>query len=96
MTQQVTNLTVDGSTAVIRTRGKVFAIANGTWGSGTLELEVQDPSDAWHTITTGLTADGYIDVLLPERELSDIRTTLAGSTSPNLNVFVIADEAYGS
>lgn len=95
MTQQATNLLADGSTAAITTRGKVFVIANGNWGgAGSLALEVQDPADAWHVITTALTADGYIEVLLPERELVDIRTTLAGATSPDLDVFIIADEAY--
>jgi hypothetical protein len=94
MTQQATNLVANGSTTAITTRGKVFVIANGTWGSGSLVLEVQDPSDAWHTITTALTADGYIEVLLPEREVVDIRTTLSGATAPDIDVFILADEAY--
>jgi len=95
MSQQVTNLVADGSTTAISARGEVIVVANGTWGSGTLTLEGQDPADAWHALTTGITADGYISIRLPDRELLDIRATLASSTSPDLDVWIIADEVYG-
>ena len=95
MTQQTTNLVANGSTATIVTRGEVLVIASGTWGAGTLTLEGQDPADAWQGLKAGITADGLITIRLPDRELLTIRATLAGATAPDIDVWIIADEARG-
>lgn len=95
MSQQNTNLTGNGQTTAITVAdgGRVLMIVDGgTWGSGTLALQAQDPADAWKDIAAGLTADGQSEVILPKGESIDIRANLTGATSPDLDIWIITEE----
>ncbi len=95
MTQQATNLLANGQTAEISTKGRVVVRADGAFGSGALALQAQDPADLWHPFGTPLTADGVIDFTFPDSEIIKIRTDLTGATSPDIDVWVNAEETRG-
>jgi len=89
------NLTADGQTAWVdisnedlRT-GKMFAGA-GTFGTGTLTLEVSmnaDKSDPFLLPQSDLTVDGgYVFAGLPGAKWA--RASIAGSTTPNVNAYL--------
>ena len=94
MTQHTTNLVANGQTPETSSRGEIRVSAVGTWGSGTLTLEGEDPSSVWQSLATGITADGVISVRLPDREIVNTRTNLTGATSPDLDIWVIVDETH--
>jgi hypothetical protein len=89
---QTYNLTADGSTAALQTNGVVNVAAYGTFGGGTLTIQASydggttyfDLTDA-NSAAGAFTANGALNVEVGE---ADLRFTLAGSTSPNLNISV--------
>jgi hypothetical protein len=93
MTKQVTNLTADGQSATLTVPngGQVLVTASGTWGSGSLVLQVSDGTN-WINLHTALTADGSATVDLPRGESYSVRVNLSGSTSPDLDVLVASEE----
>jgi hypothetical protein len=76
-------LIADGSTGVHNHFGGViFFAANGTFGSGTLQLQV-DLGVGYNDIEDAtLAANGQIVASLPSGAL--IKATLTGSTAPNI------------
>jgi hypothetical protein len=86
------NLTADGSTAALQTTGTVNVAAFGTFGGGTLTIQASyDGGSTYFALTDAngaagaFTADGAYNIEVGE---ADIRFTLAGATSPNIDVVV--------
>lgn len=86
------NITADGQTAVISIEEgeqKVYMYGAGTWGSGTLKLQVNPlPTGTgdWIDVASGsITADGYVAVNVNGGR---IRCDLSGASSPDLDVYV--------
>lgn len=86
--------TADGNSPRITFPGGAGTVqADGTFGSGTLSLEVS--SDGGTTFTNGgtsvqLTAEGLFNFTLPSDELI-VRLALSGSTSPDIDWWVSAN-----
>lgn len=86
-------LTANGSATV--TLGHVPAAVTlwglGTWGSGTMKLEMSaDGGTTWYDTGASLTANGY-STITNTGENTLFRVTLSGATSPVLDWFVLAD-----
>ena len=86
----------DGSSSVQSIRGPFVFKANGTWGGGTVVVQVMSRDGSTYktlTTATALTSDATGQVLydMPLNSLSTIRATLAGSTSPSLAWEFIGD-----
>ena len=86
------NLTADGSTAALPTTSTVNVAAFGTFGSGTLTIQASyDNGTTWFALKDSagaagsFTADGALNVEVGE---ANLRFTLAGATSPNIDVVV--------
>ena len=84
-------LSANGSTAEfpIQSRGAgVSMFVSGTWGAGTITLSIRT-SDGTFTDITGaaLSDDGTVYVDIPSAAI--VRATLAGATTPSLNVILV-------
>lgn len=92
--RQSGTFTADGSSPGYSFPGGVGTVqADGTFGSGTLTLEVS--SDEGVTYTSGgstvqLTAEGLFNFSLPSDGLM-IRLTLSGSTAPDIDWWISAN-----
>lgn len=79
-------LTSDGDTDTVVVSGPCAVSASGTWGSGTLTF-YQYRNGGWEAITddgtdVAFTADN--DTIIDARGVTQIKGTLAGSTSPSI------------
>lgn len=86
------NLTANGSTSSIELgdSGRGTFLATGTFGGGTVALQVRLPDGNFATsteVTQGLTAAGEVAFVLCAGV--DCRLNLSGATSPDLNVQLI-------
>lgn len=79
----------DGSTNVITTKDFIALVGTGggtNFGSGTLTVEISVDSGVTYTTVQSLTAEG---IYQPSREYPggvNVKLTLAGATSPDLDV----------
>lgn len=88
------NLQANGSTTALPIAGKFNIGAFGTFGGGTLTIQLSyDSGTTWIAATDGsgsagaFTADGTLNVEVGEALL---RLTLAGATSPDIDIAIIA------
>lgn len=86
-------LTDNGSTPSLElgSSGRLVMTAVGTFGGGTVNLEVQMPNNTWElsgTISQSLNAAGEVAGVLAHG--TDVRATLAGATSPNVQVRIVS------
>lgn len=87
-------LTADGQTQGVAFPGGMGTVhADGSFGSGTLSLEVS--SDGGTTYTNGgtsvqLTAEGLFNFTLPSDELM-VRLDLTGATAPDIDWWISAN-----
>ena len=82
-----TTLAANGSTASFGPGGRLAIFASGTWGGGTLTLEMQQPGESvWFAVeNAAFTATPVSRVAeLPPGSL--VRLTLTGATSPSITV----------
>lgn len=86
------NLTANGSVGPVSSgKGKAHIVASGSFGGGTLTLEVSpDGGTTWVATTSTLTAAGVIVAEVPSFAAARVRATLGSSTTPNLNVWLDA------
>lgn len=76
-----------GTTAASTRANSINVIASGTWGSGTLSVQIQDPeSSSWITVYSN-TADFAVNLILGSGV--SFRYVLSGATSPDLDVYAI-------
>lgn len=76
-----------GTTAQSTRANSINVTASGTWGSGTLSVQIQDPeSSSWTTVYSN-TADFAVNLLLGSGV--SFRYVLSGATSPDLDVYAI-------
>ena len=82
------NLTADGSTAALQFQGEGSFNAAGTYGGGTLTIEASfDGGTTWVAQTDGtLLADGTLNIKIGP---CFIRGTLAGSTTPDIDISIV-------
>ena len=84
-------LSANGSTGdfPLQARGAgVSLFASGTWGSGTLTVQVRKSDGTFYNIPdAALTADGTVYVDIPSAAL--VRATLTGATTPSLTVIMV-------
>lgn len=85
---KVVSITADGNSAVYRTAGLksrgLSIIADGTWGSGTLKVQIL-AEGVWIDVAAAtLTDDGTIFV--EWAEAATFRVNMAGSTTPAVTV----------
>lgn len=88
---QVQTLSANGKTNHFKTsksaRGATM-IASGTWGSGTLTLEILLPDNTWLTVPgSSLGADDSFFLEFPESVV--VRASLTGATAPSLQVVFV-------
>lgn len=86
------NLTADGTTPSIELgdSGRGTFLAVGTFGGGTVALQVRLPDGTFQAsteVTQGLTAAGEVAFVLAPGV--DCRLVLSGATSPDINVQLI-------
>lgn len=80
------NFAASGSSPWTEWRGGAgVLLASGDPGGGTLTLEVDNMGDTLAVPNWSLTAAGGFSFVLPR---ADIRVTLSGATTPDLNVTV--------
>ena len=86
-TGNIQNLAANGSTVGVDVKGPVFvAVSEGTWGSGTLQIERQNADGVWKDVIDGsFTADFNQVIDFPEDAENTIRATLSGATGPDLD-----------
>lgn len=80
------NLTANstGTTPASTKATMLNVVAGGTWGSGTLSVQAQDPeSGEWGTVYSN-TADFSVNLILGSG--TSYRYVLSGATSPDLNI----------
>jgi len=89
---QTYNLTSDGSTSALQSKGNLNVAAYGTFGGGTLSIQASyDGGSTWFTLKDANGADGSftsagaLNVRIGE---ANLRFTLSGATSPNLNISI--------
>lgn len=89
------NLTADGSTADLQFQGEGTITAVGTFGGGTLTIEASfDGGVVWTAQTDGtFTEAGSLNIKIGP---SFIRTTLAGSTTPDIDVYIVGNDVRKS
>lgn len=83
------NLVADtaGTTPSSTRANSLNVAASGTWGSGTLSVQIQDPdSGSWVTVYSN-TANFATNLILGSG--ISYRFVLSGSTSPDLDVYAI-------
>jgi len=89
---ELMQLTANGSTLAFNVNddnGEFGWSAQGTWGSGTLNLEVSPNGGVtWFKVGSALTADGVKHITANPHCL--FRFTLAGATNPVLNIRLYA------
>ncbi len=91
----VGNFSADGSSAAIRTTDRpIVLIGSGTFGAGTITVEVKLVDGSWQALNTAiidaLAAPGQVITKLDFPDNFEIRATLAGATSPNINYILQA------
>ena len=84
------NITSNGSTVVMSDAYEVkVAVAHGTFGGGTLSLEISADEANW--VPTGvdgsMSEDGSFE--FTNKQGMSYRLTLAGATSPNITWWII-------
>lgn len=73
-----------GTTSAVTKGNSLNVIASGTWGSGTLAVQVQDnESGEWATVYSD-TADFKVNIITGSGV--NYRYVLSGATSPTLSV----------
>tara|TARA_B100000749_G_scaffold280793_1_gene278834 strand:+ start:14638 stop:14937 length:300 start_codon:yes stop_codon:yes gene_type:complete len=84
-------LTADGSTAVTAFQGEGTIFIDGNFGGGILTIEAQSSfSTNWIAQTDGaITADSVVDIKIGP---CNIRFTLAGSTTPDLDILFVDND----
>jgi len=90
---QTYNLTADGSTAAFAVEGLITIAATGTFGSGTLTVELSFDDTTWFAATyesgasAALSADGAVNIYTGP---CSMRCTLAGATTPDIDITYVA------
>jgi hypothetical protein len=89
------NLTADGSTAALQFQGEGSVNATGTFGGGTLSIEASfDGGTTWVAQTDGeFTTAGTLNIKIGPCYL---RTTLAGATTPDIDVNIVGNDVRKS
>lgn len=89
---QTYNLTTNTSTGALPIKGKLNIGAFGTFGGGSLAFELSyDNGTTWFPATNALgdaatiSSDGALNV---EVGTADLRLTLSGATSPDIDIVV--------
>lgn len=79
-------LTANGESGEVRCTGTLYQMqGEGAFGGGTLTPERKSYDGTWVTLgDTALTADGYVNIEVPQG--AEIRGRLSGATSPSLIV----------
>lgn len=76
-----------GTTPASTRANSLNVVASGTWGGGTLSVQVQDSeSGSWVTVYSN-TANFAVNLILGSGV--SYRYTLSGATSPDLDVYAI-------
>lgn len=76
-----------GTTAQSTRANSINVVASGTWGSGTLSVQIQDPeSGSWATVYSN-TANFAVNLILGSGV--SYRYVLAGATSPDLDIYAV-------
>ncbi len=82
-------LSANGSTTANNFIGPVRVSFSGTFGSGTIVLEAEDPSGAQLTVIgSSSTADADLFFDFPAASSNELRATLTGATAPTLAVWI--------
>lgn len=81
-------LTADGQTETVWVDGPVSVIASGTWGGGTLTVQMLGRDGNWITLNddVAMTSDATGQRLYDIDAGHVFRASLSGSTSPDLTV----------
>jgi hypothetical protein len=72
----------DGSTTGVKLQGFGVLILGGTFGGGTVSLEVQGSDGSWYASSDTYSAPDVDNIKLEQPVIA--RLTLAGATSPSL------------
>ena len=84
----ISNLLADGATPGRGTVGPVRVFVYGTFGSGSAQVQMQAPDDAWQDVDTALTADGEVFINVPPGVQNKVRVDLSGATAPDIDIWI--------
>lgn len=90
-------LTDNGSGEPVWISGEFLFVADGTWGSGTITVEIQSRDGTWTALNadTAHTSDATGQALYKVPGTHQVRATLAGATSPSLKWEFFGERAIG-
>lgn len=78
------NLTANGTAGPVSASGDVFYQIQGTWGSGTLSVQVDFGNGYLEELS--LTADAQGILELPRQSAVGLQFVLSGATSPDIDI----------